>query len=69
MSGTLLASGRRTVAAALRVVGQGEERRFTTNHRVLNRDVWSALVLSRLLLDLRAGQRSPAAPYKLGLLE
>src|ERR671917_1972535 len=52
VSGTLLASGRRTVAAALRAVGLGEERRFTTYHRVLNRGAWSALALSRLLLDL-----------------
>src|SRR6476469_1630052 len=52
VSGTILASGRRTVAAALRAVGLGDERRFTTYHRVLNRGVWSALVLSRLLLDL-----------------
>jgi len=52
VSGTILASGRRTVAAALRAVGLGEERRFTTYHRVLNRGVWSALVLSRLLLDV-----------------
>src|SRR3954454_15734495 len=52
VAGTILASGRRTVAAALRAVGLGEERRFTTYHRVLNRGVWSALVLSRLLLDL-----------------
>jgi hypothetical protein len=52
VSGTLLASGRRTVAAALRAVGLGDERRFTTYHRVLNRGVWSALVLSRVLLDL-----------------
>jgi DDE superfamily endonuclease len=51
VAGTLLASGRRTVAAALRAVGLAEERRFTTSHRVLNRGVWSALVLSRLLLD------------------
>jgi hypothetical protein len=52
VSGTILASGRRTVAAALRAVGLGEERRFTTYHRVLNRGAWSALALSRLLLDL-----------------
>jgi hypothetical protein len=52
LSGTLLASGRRTVAAALRAVGLGEERRFTTYHWVLNRGVWSALRLSRLLLNL-----------------
>ena len=49
MSGTILASGRRTVAAALRAMGLGDERQFTTYHRVLNRDVWSAPVLSRLL--------------------
>ena len=47
VSGTILASGRRTVAA-LRAVGLGDERWLTTYHRVLNRDVWSALVLSRL---------------------
>ena len=52
VSGTILASGRRTVAAALRAVGLGDERRFTTYHRVLNRGTWSALLLSRLLLDL-----------------
>src|SRR3954469_11663327 len=52
VAGTILASGRRPVAAAPRAVGLGEERRFTTYHRVLNRDVRSALVLSRLLLDL-----------------
>src|SRR6185295_16334712 len=50
--GTILASGRRTVASALRAVGLGEEHRFTTYHRVLNRDVWSALVLSRVLLEV-----------------
>src|SRR3954451_4454561 len=54
VSGTILASGRRTVAAALGAVGLGEERRFTTYHRVLNRDVWATLALSRLLLDLLA---------------
>jgi DDE superfamily endonuclease len=52
VSGTLLASGRRTVAAALRAVGLAEERHFTRYHRVLNRAVWSSLVLSRLLLAL-----------------
>src|SRR5438067_13752563 len=52
VSGTILANGRRTVAAALRAVGLGEERRFTTYHRVLNCAISSALVLSRLLLGL-----------------
>ena len=67
VSGTILASGRRTVASALRAVGLGDERRFTTYHRVLNRDVWSALVLSRLLLDLLVHTfLAPDAPLSAG---
>ena len=66
VSGTILASGRRTVASALRAVGLGDERRFTTYHRVLNRAVWSALVLSRLLLDLLVRTfLAPDAPLEL----
>src|SRR5258706_4159840 len=52
VTGTLLASGRRAVSAALRAVGLGEERHFTTYHRVLNRAAWSPLRLSRILLHL-----------------
>ena len=47
VSGTILASGRRTVAAALRAVGLGEERRFTSYHRVRERGWASAPVPSR----------------------
>src|SRR3954451_7492293 len=66
VSGMILASGRRTVAAALRAVGLGDEHRFTTYHRVLNRDVWSALALSRLLLDLLVRTfLAPDAPVEL----
>jgi hypothetical protein len=66
VSGTILASGRLTVAAALRAVGLAEERRFTTYHRVLNRDVWSALVLSRVLLGpLIRTFLAPDAPLEL----
>ena len=50
--GTLLASGHRTVTAALRAIGRGGERHFTTYHRVLNRAVWSPFSLSRILLKL-----------------
>lgn len=52
LTGALLASGRRTIASALRAVGRGEERHFTTYHRVLNHATWSPLLLSRLLLIL-----------------
>lgn len=50
--GTILAPGRRTVAAALRMMGLGASKHFTNYHRVLNRARWSPWVLSRLLLAL-----------------
>src|SRR5947209_2373702 len=50
--GILLAPGRRTVTAALGSLGRGQERHFTTYHRVLNRARWSPWVLSQLLLEL-----------------
>jgi len=36
--------------------------RFTTYHRVLNHGVWSALVLSRLLLDRMGSESQPGSP-------
>ena len=64
--GALLATGRRTVTAALRAVGRREDRHFTTYHRVLNRAVWSPLRLSRLLLGLLATTfLDPTAPLVL----
>lgn len=48
--GTLLARGRRTVAAALRQMGRGDQPDFSLYHQVLNRAKWSARQLSRLLL-------------------
>jgi len=49
--GTLLARGRRTVTAALRQMGRGQEEDFGLYHHVLNRARWSPLELSRLLLQ------------------
>ena len=66
VSGTILASGRRTVAAVLRAAGLGEERRCTPSQRVFKRGVWSALVLSRRLLDLLVRTvLAPDAPLEL----
>jgi hypothetical protein len=50
--GTILAPGRRTVTAALRAMGLGDEEHFTNYHRVLNRARWSPWVLSKILLGL-----------------
>ena len=53
--GTLLAQGPRTVAAALRAMGLGTERRFERYHRVLNRARWSSRQGARILLGLLIG--------------
>jgi DDE superfamily endonuclease len=64
--GALLTPGRRTVASALRAVGLGSTRHFTTYHRVFNRARWSALQLSRRLLLLLIDTLLPAgAPIRI----
>lgn len=50
--GALLARGKRTVTACLRVLGLHEEEQFQNYHRVLNRARWSAWQASRILLGL-----------------
>jgi hypothetical protein len=50
--GAILAPGKRTVTAVLRVMGLSEEKQFQNYHRVLNRAQWSGLVVSRILLGL-----------------
>lgn len=52
LSGTLLAQGRRTVAAALRASGHAQEPNWSLFHQVLNRARWSPLAVSRQLLVL-----------------
>ena len=50
--GALLCRGPRTVAAVLRVMGLGEEKRFGKYHRVLSRARWSGLQGAKILLGL-----------------
>jgi hypothetical protein len=50
--GTLLARGRRTVAAALRQMGLQMDTHFSGFHQVLNRARWSPLGVSRRLLQV-----------------
>ena len=50
--GTILATGRRTVAAALRVMGRSDQRDYARCHAVLNRAVWSSRGVARILLLL-----------------
>jgi hypothetical protein len=48
--GAILAPGKRTVTAALRVMGLHDEVHFQNYHRLLNRAVWSSRQVSRILL-------------------
>src|SRR5690242_12303449 len=52
LTGTLLARGRRTVAAALRASGNDQLTNWSSFHQVLNRAQWSPLAVSRQLLVL-----------------
>ena len=52
LTGTLLAQGRRTVAAALRASGNAQATNWSLFHQVLNRARWSPLAVSRQLLLL-----------------
>jgi hypothetical protein len=68
--GAILAPGKRTVTAALRVMGLSNETQFQNYHRLLNRDTWSSRTLSRLLLRLLVRTFvAPDAPVVLGLDE
>ncbi len=60
--GAILAPGRRTVTAVLRIMGLSQERQFQTYHRVLNRAVWSSWALSRTLLGLLVQAFVPKGP-------
>lgn len=56
MFGTILSTGKRTVTAALRVMGHADDKNFAKYHHVLNRAKWSAHELSHTLLNLMLGR-------------
>jgi hypothetical protein len=68
--GTILAPGRRTVTAALRMMGLGGDQHYSKYHRVLNRDRWSPWLVSKILLGLIISIFIPAeAPLLLAIDE
>ena len=69
LTGAILAPGKRTVTAALRVMGLSDERHFQTYHRVLNRAVWSSLEVSRILLGMLVQTFAPTGTIVLGMDE
>jgi DDE superfamily endonuclease len=60
LTGTLLARGRRTIAAALRASGKSMAGNWSLFHQVLKRARWSPLVVSRHLLLLLVQTFVPA---------
>ncbi len=52
LTGALLAPGKRTVSAALTVMGLKDDPQYQNYHRVLNRAKWCSLTASKILLGL-----------------
>ncbi len=65
--GALLAPGKRTVSAVLRVMGLGQEPQFQKYHRVLNRARWSNLAVARGLLAMIVPAFVPVGPVVIGI--
>jgi hypothetical protein len=65
--GALLAPGRRTVAAALRVMGLGEAAGFAVYHRVLSHGRWCSRAVAHRLLLLLVAALVPDGPVVVGL--
>lgn len=65
--GAILAPGKRTVSAALRVLGLADDTHFVTDQRARLRARWSSLHASRILLCLLVNAFVPTGPLILGL--
>ena len=65
--GSILTPGRRTVAAALRVVGFEQAMDFANYHRVLNRNRWSSRWVARCLFRVLVNNLVPTGPVIMGL--
>jgi len=69
LAGSILATGKRTITSALRVVGLSEERNFPKYHRVLSLSKWSARRASGILLRQLLDCFLPEGPVVLGIDE
>src|SRR5262249_39858658 len=65
--GAILAIGRRTVTACLRVMGKGDDKHFQNYHRVLNRARWSALQAAQVLLRMLVTTFAPSGELVIGI--
>lgn len=70
LTGTLLAHGRRTVCAALRLSGEANHAHWSPSHQVLHRARWSPRAASRCVLRLIVDRVLPAdAPSEIAMDE
>ena len=67
VAGAVLAPGRRTVTAALRVMGLGQAPGFAAHHRVLSHARWSSRAVAHRLLLLLVAALVPEGPVVVGL--
>lgn len=68
VAGAILAPGRRTVAAVLRILGRDQDGDFAIYHAVLNRARWSSRAVARRLLGLLVDRFvPPGAAVVIGL--
>jgi hypothetical protein len=67
VAGSLLAPDRRTVTAALRIMGLDQAPSFAVYHRVLSTGRWSSRAVAHRLLLLLVAALLPAGPVVIGL--
>jgi hypothetical protein len=67
--GAILATGKRTVSAVLRVMGLSQDRDYALYHHVLSRAVWSGLAVSAILLRLLIQTFDSGRPLVFGIDE
>lgn len=65
--GAILAPGKRTVSAVLRVMGLEQDRHFQNYHRVLNRAKWSSRKASAILLQQLVRVFAPTGVIVMGI--
>jgi len=69
VAGAILATGKGTVSAGLRVMGLSQERNYPKYHQVLSRAVWSGLEVRAILLRRLLKTFAGGGPWVFGIDE
>ncbi len=65
--GAVLAPGKRTVSACLRMTGRAEAKNFSSYHQLLNRARWDTRAMARRLLVMVIDRLVPDGPVVIGM--